>query len=144
MYISSSLALLAATALQLAQPVAANYESGKAVQINFYSNSGCSAYIGETAAWWTRSPRAGEYVSGGTGGDCFSLNMPGNSQSLNLASVWKGNGAKTSGTCQLYDGYNCGGTAGSGGYSGGSGNCVPARSSKGLLWKSARCGAAPK
>ncbi|KAK1640448.1 hypothetical protein BDP81DRAFT_446756 [Colletotrichum phormii] len=144
MYIPSTLTLLTAAALQLATPVSANYETGKAVQINFYSNSGCSAYTGETAAWWTRSPHAGEYVNGGSAGDCFSLGMPGASGSLNVANVWRGNGAKTGGSCDLYDGYNCGGVKGGIGFdkNSGSGGCVASRSSSGLLWKSARCGAA--
>ncbi|TDZ29686.1 hypothetical protein C8035_v004685 [Colletotrichum spinosum] len=142
MQISILFALLAASAMHLAQPAAASYEAGKAVQVNFYSNSGCSAYTSETAAWWTRSPRAGEYVNGGSAPECFSLNMPGSSQSINVANVWKGSGAQSSGGCDLYDGYNCGGTRRTAGFSGGSGSCLPARSSNGLLWKSARCGVA--
>ncbi|GKT45293.1 uncharacterized protein ColSpa_05474 [Colletotrichum spaethianum] len=143
MYVALSSTFFAAIVLQLANPVSANYETGKAVQINFYSNSGCSAYTSETAAWWTRSPRAGEYVNGGAAAECFALNMPGSSQSINVASVWKGSGAKTSGGCYLYDGYNCGGVTKYADYRSGSGDCLAARSSAGYLWKSARCGAAP-
>ncbi|KXH64667.1 hypothetical protein CNYM01_08196 [Colletotrichum nymphaeae SA-01] len=142
MYTPSILTLLAAAALHLATPVSANYESGKAVQINFYSNSGCSAYTSETAAWWTRWPHSADYVNGGSAGDCFSLGMPGASGSLNVAGVWRGNGAQTGGGCDLYDGYNCGGAKGRIGFNSGSGGCVASRSSNGLLWKSAYCGAA--
>ncbi|OHF02678.1 hypothetical protein CORC01_02074 [Colletotrichum orchidophilum] len=142
MYTQSTLTLLAAAAaLHLATPVSANYETGKAVQVNFYSNAGCSSYTSETAAWWTRSPRAGEWVNGGSAGECFSLGMPGASGSLNVANVWRGNGAQTGGGCDLYDGYNCGGVHGYIGFSSGSGSCAASRSSNGLLWKSAKCGA---
>ncbi|KAH0427540.1 hypothetical protein CcaCcLH18_09605 [Colletotrichum camelliae] len=140
MHFSSNLGVFAATVVHLFLPASASYESGKAVQVNFYSNSGCSAYTSETAAWWTRSPRAGENVNGGSAPDCFALNMPGNSGSLNVANVWKGSGAKSSGGCSLYDGYNCGGASTYARFQDGSGNCIASRSSNGLLWKSARCG----
>ncbi|KAF6819413.1 hypothetical protein CPLU01_13054 [Colletotrichum plurivorum] len=137
MQITSSIMLVAAAALQLASPVSAGYENGKAQQINFYNNGGCSAYRSETATWWTRSPHSGRNWS--SEGDCFALNMPGASKSVNVANAWDDRGYASAATCFFYDGYDCKGVQASSTFQAGNGNCLNSRSSAGYLWKSARC-----
>ncbi|KAL7966030.1 hypothetical protein HDV63DRAFT_408036 [Trichoderma sp. SZMC 28014] len=69
----------------LASPIHATYSSGKGGQINFYTDTKCSDYNGEAACWWNKAPAIGLQYEGGGPGDCFPLNMPGNSQSINIA-----------------------------------------------------------
>ncbi|KAH8121284.1 hypothetical protein LI328DRAFT_137684 [Trichoderma asperelloides] len=126
----------------LAYPILANYSSGKGGQINFYKDTKCSQYNGEAACWWNKTPFIGLQYEGGGPGDCFDLNMPGNSQSINIAGMWTSGGGADGGGCTFFSGYGCDGanqvwaTYGSG-----SGTCLPARGSAGYLWKSAWCAA---
>ncbi|KAF7373888.1 hypothetical protein MSAN_00601100 [Mycena sanguinolenta] len=140
-------ALATLTALAQFAPCLATWSSGKAAQINFYTDTHCSAYTGEAAAWWETSPEVG--VIGSTTGvaraQCITLNMPGNSQSINTAALW-GYSTTTqpgadSGYCTFWDGYTCSGNAASSYYNVPSSypTCQPARSSAGYLWKSAKC-----
>ncbi|KAJ7457326.1 hypothetical protein FB451DRAFT_1509517 [Mycena latifolia] len=121
-------AILAAAA----QVALANWTPDKAAQINFYTDTKCSAYAGEAAAFWTQLPLVGGIgstvsllptlgygVGNLSGGDCstvgaaraqcITLNMPGNSQSINTAALW-GYSTTTepgtgSGNCVFWDDY---------------------------------------
>ncbi|KAJ6544359.1 hypothetical protein B0H19DRAFT_1267638 [Mycena capillaripes] len=137
----TSLAILSA----LAQLTLANWTPGKAAQINFYSDTVCTQYDGEAAAYWNQSPMVG--TIGTTGGaalaQCITLNMPGNSKSINTAAIW-GFSTTTqpgpwSGHCTFWDGFTCSGNSATSYYPNGGPTCQPARSSAGFLWKSGKC-----
>ncbi|EHK39365.1 hypothetical protein TRIATDRAFT_288158 [Trichoderma atroviride IMI 206040] len=81
----------------MAHPILATYSPGKGGQINFYTDTKCSHYNGEVACWWNKTPFIGLAYEGGGPGDCFQLNMPGNSQSINIAGMWKSGGGADSG-----------------------------------------------
>ncbi|KAK6981105.1 hypothetical protein R3P38DRAFT_3464536 [Favolaschia claudopus] len=125
----------------------ANWSSGKAAQINFYTDTKCSAYTGEVAAYWNAFPNPG--VIGSTAGaakaQCFTLNMPGNSQSINTAALWgfstSTEPGRASGFCEFWDGFSCDGNTASSDFGSGASlpTCQPARSKDGWLWKSAKC-----
>jgi hypothetical protein len=119
------------------------WEPGKAAQINFYSNAMGGQYDGEVAAWWTTSPLAGGL---GLEAECIALNMPGNSQSANIAGVWgpsTGNtateAAPANGSCTFYDGTTCTGNVATTNNAPGSGTLLTATSTDGIRWKSAKC-----
>ncbi|KAJ7472211.1 hypothetical protein FB451DRAFT_1471523 [Mycena latifolia] len=140
--VSTYFAILAAAA----QVALANWTPDKAAQINFYTDTKCSAYAGEAAAFWTQSPLVGGIGStvGAARAQCITLNMPGNSQSINTAALW-GYSTTTqpgteSGNCVFWDEYTCGGNSAVSYYgTGTSPTCQPARSKDGWPWKSAKC-----
>ena len=123
----------------LTQPTLATYSAGKGGQINFYTDASCTKYTGEADCWWDKTPHVGRTVPGGQDADCFSLNIPGNSLSINTAELWSEEGSTTSGQCYLYDGYGCTGNSVSSTYTPGKGQCFASRSDAGWLWKSAWC-----
>lgn len=126
----------------LTNPILATYSSGKGGQINFYKDTKCTQYIGEAGCWWNKAPHIGLQYEGGGPGDCFQLNMPGNSHSINIAGMWTSGGGADGGGCTFYSGYNCDGANQVWAtYGGGAGTCLQARGSAGYLWKSARCAA---
>lgn len=126
----------------MAHPILATYSPGKGGQINFYTDTKCSRYNGEVACWWNKAPAIGLQYEGGGPGDCFQLNMPGNSQSINIAGMWTSGGGADAGGCTFFSGYNCDGANQVWAtYGNGAGACLPARGSAGYLWKSARCAA---
>ncbi|KAJ7027549.1 hypothetical protein C8F04DRAFT_1189513 [Mycena alexandri] len=113
--------------------------------MNFCSDAACSEYVGEAAAWWTQTPLVGSIVSTSAAAraQCLTLNMPGNSESVNIAGMWgysettqPGSG---SGHCTFWDGYTCSGNGATSFYPNGGPTCQPARSVDGWLWKSAKC-----
>ncbi|KAK7038591.1 hypothetical protein R3P38DRAFT_2516544 [Favolaschia claudopus] len=124
----------------------ANWSPGKAAQMNFYKDSTCGAYVGEAAAFHNTFPEVGTIGSttGVARAQCFSLNMPDNSQSINTVAMWGYSAVKEpgqwSGYCTFWDGYNCEGNAKSS-YAPLSKipSCMPGRSKDGWLWKSAKC-----
>jgi hypothetical protein len=143
---TSILAILMASLSHFAHPSLANWTPVKGAQINFYTNTQCTAYNGEVAAWWDRAPRVGIYLRAGHDPDCITLNMPGNSLSINTAHLWPytttgTEPAATFGYCQLYDGFDCTGNMATSYYDNvsGGGTCQPSRSVDGWLWKSAKC-----
>ncbi|KAJ6527621.1 hypothetical protein DFH09DRAFT_1414222 [Mycena vulgaris] len=96
----------------------ANWEPGKAAQVNFFSDVLCSQYDGEVAAWWTMT----SFVGGpGPQADCIPLDiMPGNSQSIGTADVWGPSTASTTtgpphanGSCTFWDESSCSGNSAS-------------------------------
>ncbi|KAH8734276.1 hypothetical protein BGZ61DRAFT_442341 [Ilyonectria robusta] len=123
--------------------VQANYETGKAVQINFYTNTQCSAYAGEMAFWQFRGgkhPYAGLTfsISDPDDGECWDFRQAGGTQSLNLAGCWDGSSTPHPWcSCSFWDDWGCKGNQK--GIHTGSGNCLPGRSSDGWQWKSAKC-----
>lgn len=121
----------------------ANWESDKAAQINFYKDASCSQYNGEAAAWWTKHPLVGGIGStqAAARAECFNLNMPGDSKSINTAAMWAYQSSSTwSGRCDFNDGLDCSGANWAGSvYPSGGTTCVAARSKDGYLWKSAKC-----
>ncbi|KAJ7274908.1 hypothetical protein C8J57DRAFT_1505649 [Mycena rebaudengoi] len=142
---TSSILILTATAL--AQLALANWTPEKAAQINFYTDAHCTQYNGEVPAWWLKSPLVGGIgsVAGAARAQCITLNMPGNSASINTAGLW-GYSTTTqpgiaSGHCTFYDDFTCGGNQATAYYGTGSAlpTCQPARSKDGWLWKSAKC-----
>ncbi|KAJ7477629.1 hypothetical protein FB451DRAFT_1396587 [Mycena latifolia] len=86
---STYLAILTAAA-QLTPVCVANWTPGKAAQINFYTDTACTQYNGEGAAWWNQSPMVGGIGSKAAAeqAQCITLNMPGNSKSINTAALW--------------------------------------------------------
>lgn len=137
--VNSKLVSLLAVVACFTEPTVATYSAGKGGQINFYTDSSCSKYNGEAACWWNQSPYIGLEVSGGQTATCFSLNMPGNSLSINTADLWEESGTATKGQCFLFDGYGCTGNSVESTYTPGSGKCFASRSGAGWLWKSAWC-----
>ncbi|KAJ6468877.1 hypothetical protein C8R45DRAFT_1105511 [Mycena sanguinolenta] len=143
----TSTALITLTTLAQIAPCLATWTLGKAAQINFYTDTRCTAYNGEVAAWWTTSPEVGEIgsTSGAARAQCITLNMPGNSQSINTAALWDYSTMTQpgieSGYCTFWDGYTCSGNAATSYYDDPPSypTCQPARSSAGYLWKSAKC-----
>ncbi|KAJ7829192.1 hypothetical protein B0H14DRAFT_2810591 [Mycena olivaceomarginata] len=139
---TSILAILMAILSQLAHLSLANWTRGKGAQINFYTDTQCTAYHGEVAAWWNRVPLvAVEPAQLG----CITLDMPGDSLSINTAAMWAYSAgmqpAEAAGYCVFYDGFECNGqsiTVLSFYHLNGPG-CQPSRSFGGYLWKSAKC-----
>ncbi|KAK7062499.1 hypothetical protein R3P38DRAFT_2835468 [Favolaschia claudopus] len=132
----------------------ANWSSGKAAQMNFYTDTKCSAYTGEAAAFYEAFPKVGVFQSTGEdNAQCFSLNMPSSSQSINMVAAWDSNTAfatvqpgepgRRTGVCQFWDGANCAGkfveSYVGNGWQGAKPGCQPGRSTDGYLWKSAKC-----
>ncbi|CAG9952225.1 unnamed protein product [Clonostachys rosea f. rosea IK726] len=136
---SFSIITVIAAVAGLAQPAIATYQTDKGAQINFYTDKSCTKYTGEAACWWSKSPLIGRMVNGGQEAECFQLNMPGNSLSINTANIWSKAGSQTRGNCYLFDDFNCKGNSVTSNYVPGSGTCFGSRSKDGWLWKSAYC-----
>ncbi|KAJ7683051.1 hypothetical protein B0H14DRAFT_3535441 [Mycena olivaceomarginata] len=136
------------TALTHLTPCLATWSFEKGAEINFYTGTQCTRYNGEADAWWNHRPFIADLAST-TGADpeCFTLNMPGNSQSINTAHVWESTifagetPGPSFGHCQFWDGFTCSGNTATSSFvpSPPSGECLPARSPAGFLWKSAKC-----
>ncbi|KAJ7314962.1 hypothetical protein DFH08DRAFT_1040571 [Mycena albidolilacea] len=123
----------------------ANWSPGKGAQVNFYTDTQCTAYNGEVAAWWNQAqPLVGVAGSGATQAQFITLNMLGNSLSINTAALWgfstATEPARGSGFCTLWDGFGCTeNTVPSYYNTTGQPDCQPSRSTAGFLWKSANC-----
>jgi hypothetical protein len=118
---------------------------GKAAQLNFYADTGCLQYTGEVEAFWTESPLVGETgsTSAAAPAECITLNMPGDTQTVQTAAMWQ-NSTTTepgpgSGLCTFWDDYTCSGEEAVSNYVAASASCLPSRSRNGFLWKSAKC-----
>jgi hypothetical protein len=145
---SAFFGILAALVL-FAQVSFANWTPDKAAQINFFSNTQCTAYNGEVAAWWTLSPLVGGVGSttATARAQCFNLSIPGNSLGIGTVNMWfqMDNTATepgaSSGVCTFWDDYGCSGNDESSDILSfaGPGTCRPASSTDGRLWKSAKC-----
>src|SRR4051794_28081659 len=147
MHPSTLLAVLAT----LTPVTIANWTPDRATQINFYTDTKCTAYAGETSSYFSRFPHVGYIGStiGAAKAECWNINMPGNAKSLNTANIWGYTTSTTtppgswSGRCDFNDGLDCKGN--NWGFSGnpinydGSNTCLAARSKDGWLWKSAKC-----
>ncbi|KAJ7873452.1 hypothetical protein B0H13DRAFT_2349023 [Mycena leptocephala] len=125
----------------------ANWMPDKAAQINFFTNTQCTAYNGEVAAWWTLSPLVGRVGSttAATGAQCFNLSMPGNSLGIATVNMWfqmdntTTEPGASSGGCTFWDDYGCSGDNESSDVLSDQGPCRPASSTDDRLWKSAKC-----
>ncbi|KAJ7260695.1 hypothetical protein C8J57DRAFT_1600967 [Mycena rebaudengoi] len=125
----------------VAQVSFANWAPEKGAQINFYTDARCGQYTGEVAAWWNNLPAVG-VGSDGRDADCITLNMPGNSKSINTVGLWPASTVQPGtirGHCSFWDGFTCSGNKVTSEYHPGSGFCEPARSIDGFLWKSTQC-----
>ncbi|KAF8175063.1 hypothetical protein K438DRAFT_2047895 [Mycena galopus ATCC 62051] len=123
----------------------ANWAPDKAAQINFFADARCSAYNGEVAAWWTLSPLVGGIGNEAAIAQCFNLSTPSNSLGIATVNMWlQVSGTTTEppasiGQCTFWDDYGCSGNGDSSDYVPPYGACLPASSTDGELWKSAKC-----
>ncbi|KAF8145874.1 hypothetical protein K438DRAFT_1781589 [Mycena galopus ATCC 62051] len=123
----------------------ANWAPDKAAQINFFADARCSAYNGEVAAWWTLSPLVGGIGNAAAIAQCFNLSTPSNSLGIATVNMWlQVSGTTTEppasiGQCTFWDDYGCSGNGDSSDYVPPYGACLPASSTDGELWKSAKC-----
>ncbi|KAF7322335.1 hypothetical protein HMN09_00011200 [Mycena chlorophos] len=106
-------------------------------ETHFYGDGVCAAFLSNAEAFYTQAPYIG---TNGEGAGCITLNPPGNALSANTAAIFEANGStETDGFCIFYDGYTCEGNQEVSNFTPGNGHCLPARSSAGYLWKSAKC-----
>lgn len=122
----------------------ANWDYLEAAQINFYKDTECTQYHGETEVWYQPHDPPDVGSNNYDDADCFQLNMPSDSKSINTASIWAlGTGPLLKhGRCRFYSDYHCTGAENAESvYSPGEGTCLCSRSNNGAgyLWKSARC-----
>nr|GAT45813.1 predicted protein [Mycena chlorophos] len=130
---TSFLAILAASLPLLSTAATIGAET------HFYGDAGCTAFLSNAEAYYNQAPYVGG-TNGGEGAGCIALNPPGNAVSANTAAIFEANGStETAGFCLFYDGYACDGIEDISHYTPGKGDCLPARSSAGYLWKSAQC-----
>jgi hypothetical protein len=133
----TSLAIFAATVIQLVPGSIASWEPGMGAQVNSYNDVVCTQYNGESHAWWTKSPFVGTAIAPSKA-ECMTLNIPGSSQSLNPTNFWLYSSIneppRANGLCTFFDALGCKGNS-----VGSTGPCIPARSRDGWLWKSAKC-----
>ncbi|KAL7896876.1 hypothetical protein HDV63DRAFT_378673 [Trichoderma sp. SZMC 28014] len=116
----------------------AAYSTNEAIQLNFYSDSQCTKYIGESDHAWPYFDADPSFPED----TCFKFSQPSGTASLNLAGAYfYDSSTPVPAYCTLYTGFSCDGgeQATTVYYQSGQG-CVPTRSPTGnYLWKSARC-----
>ncbi|KAI0528420.1 hypothetical protein GGR58DRAFT_509370 [Xylaria digitata] len=136
--------ILASFLIATITPTMAVYTTGKAVQINYYTDTKCTAYHHETEFWHDKYPRAGTehvYYYQVQQGDCFDIPTVGAANSLNVADGWEYSGAEIPSRCTFWDAENCQGNSAKSGWKSpwGDAGCLAGRSPAGRQWKSARC-----
>lgn len=131
--------LLTAGAL-FSATVQADYQTDKAIQVDFHSDTTCTSYAGEMPFWHFGDPPFVGYnepFKQYSVGDCHNFRQPKGTQSLTLAHAWHTDGAEWPNTwaeCNFFDDWDCKGEKV---YV--SGTCLAGRSANGWQWKSAQC-----
>ncbi|KAL6897464.1 hypothetical protein GGI43DRAFT_409170 [Trichoderma evansii] len=115
------------------------YTTNEAFQLNFYSDTKCTKYIGESDHAWPYLDADPSFPQD----TCFTFAQPSGTVSLNLAGAYRyDSSTPVPAYCTLYTGGSCDGSEQAKlvfGQSKGT-DCEPTRSPLGhYLWKSARC-----
>lgn len=116
----------------------AAYSTNEAIQLNFYSDSQCTKYVGESDHDWPYFDADPNFPQD----TCFKFSQPSGTASLNLAGAYFWDSSTpVAAYCTLYTGFSCdGGEQATTVFQQSGQGCVPTRSPKGkYLWKSARC-----
>lgn len=136
MKLSQSIFLTAIASLTAS---ATAYSTNEAIQLNFYSDTKCTKYIGESDHAWPYLDADPSFPED----TCFTFTQPSGTASLNLAGAYLyGSSNPVPAYCTLYTGGSCdGGEQATTVFDQSQGSaCIPTRSPKGnYLWKTARC-----
>ncbi|CAH0055325.1 unnamed protein product [Clonostachys solani] len=140
---TTSLVTLATAILAVTQPALALPGTpgvNQAIRIDFFKSPTCGKANGSAYTYSIGSPQVGR-TDGSKTAECFSLKMPGDSQSLKAVNPGKAQGGILGDYCYFYDDWGCKGKSVKQLVFGTGPNnvCQKARSENGWLWKSALC-----
>ena len=74
------------------------YHAGQAIQINYYSDKVCTAYVGESDL---------DFGSPVTDRNCWTFSTKKKPKTLNVAAAWTFNGVSVTASCTLYSKEDC-------------------------------------